>query len=65
MIKVAPSILSADFANLAKDIQDVEAGGLIIFMSMSWTGTLSRILRLDRSSLRPFVQSPSFLWTSI
>jgi ribulose-phosphate 3-epimerase len=27
MVKIAPSILSADFANLAKDIQDVEAGG--------------------------------------
>ena len=27
MIKIAPSILSADFANLQKDIQDVEQGG--------------------------------------
>jgi ribulose-phosphate 3-epimerase len=27
MIKIAPSILSADFANLAKDILDVEQGG--------------------------------------
>ncbi|CAG9619753.1 ribulose-phosphate 3-epimerase [Sutcliffiella rhizosphaerae] len=27
MIKIAPSILSADFANLGKDIKDVEAGG--------------------------------------
>lgn len=27
MVKIAPSILSADFANLAKEIKDVEAGG--------------------------------------
>lgn len=27
MVKIAPSILSADFANLQKDIQDVEQGG--------------------------------------
>ena len=27
MIKIAPSILSADFANLKKEIQDVEKGG--------------------------------------
>ncbi|WP_078380939.1 ribulose-phosphate 3-epimerase [Sutcliffiella halmapala] len=27
MIKIAPSILSADFANLQKDIQEVEQGG--------------------------------------
>jgi ribulose-phosphate 3-epimerase len=27
MIKIAPSILSADFANLASEIKDVEAGG--------------------------------------
>ncbi|KRM72803.1 ribulose-phosphate 3-epimerase [Lacticaseibacillus brantae DSM 23927] len=27
MMKIAPSILSADFANLARDIQTVEAGG--------------------------------------
>ncbi len=27
MIKIAPSILSADFANLAEEIKEVEAGG--------------------------------------
>ncbi|TYR77569.1 ribulose-phosphate 3-epimerase [Rossellomorea vietnamensis] len=27
MVKIAPSILSADFANLANEIKDVEAGG--------------------------------------
>lgn len=27
MVYIAPSILSADFANLAKDIRDVEQGG--------------------------------------
>ncbi|MGM0844553.1 MAG: ribulose-phosphate 3-epimerase [Bacillota bacterium] len=27
MVKIAPSILSADFANLANEIRDVEAGG--------------------------------------
>ena len=27
MVKIAPSILSADFANLAKEIKDVESGG--------------------------------------
>ena len=27
MIKIAPSILSADFANLKKEIQEVEKGG--------------------------------------
>ncbi len=27
MVKIAPSILSADFANLEKDIRSVEAGG--------------------------------------
>lgn len=27
MVYIAPSILSADFANLEKDIRDVEQGG--------------------------------------
>lgn len=43
MIKVAPSILSADFAALGNEIKDVEKGGVGVFILMLWTAILSRI----------------------
>ncbi len=48
MIKVAPSILSADFAALGNEIKDVEKGGAIVFILMSWTAISSRISRSVR-----------------
>ena len=39
-MKLAPSILSADFANLERDIRLVEELEQIIFMLMSWTVNL-------------------------
>ena len=27
MVKIAPSLLSADFANLAEELKDIERGG--------------------------------------
>lgn len=43
MIKVAPSILSADFAALGNEIKDVEKAEPIVFILMLWTAILSRI----------------------
>ena len=39
-MKLAPSILSADFANLERDIRLVEELEQIIFMLMLWTVNL-------------------------
>lgn len=45
MVKIAPSILSADFARLGEEILDVERGEQTGFTSMSWTDILCRTLR--------------------
>ena len=44
MIKVAPSILSADFACLAQEAKRMELSGADCFILMSWTGVLFPIL---------------------
>ena len=38
MIKIAPSILSADFANLGRDIRAVEAAGEALPPGWVWAG---------------------------
>ena len=39
-IKIAPSILSADFANFGKEIEAVEVKEQTGYMLMLWMGTL-------------------------
>lgn len=42
-ILVSPSLLAADFANLAGEIKHVETAGADLRISTSWTGISSRI----------------------
>ena len=47
MIKVAPSLLSANFACLKDDIEKIENGKLIGFIMMLWMDILYLIFLLD------------------
>ena len=47
MVKVAPSLLSANFTCLKDDIEKIENGKLIGFIMMLWTDILFRIFLLD------------------
>ena len=46
MVQIVPSILAADFAHLAAEIERVERGAPPCSMSTSWTGTSCRISRM-------------------
>ena len=46
MIKLSPSILSADFANLGQDVKRIDVGGSIGFMWMLWMEFSSQIFLL-------------------
>ena len=61
MVKIAPSILSADFSKLGEEINDVEKGGADLYMWMSWMDILFQILQLVHSiveSIRPITKLP-------
>lgn len=47
---IAPSILSADFANLAADVKAVEKPAQNICTLILWTDTSLTILRSDQTS---------------
>ena len=48
MIKVAPSILSADYVNLQKDIEKVEKAGCTILTLMLWMVPLFQVFLWTR-----------------
>ena len=61
MVKIAPSILSADFSKLGEELVMLKEAGQIIFMWMSWMAILYQILRLVHSllkAIRPITKLP-------
>ena len=47
-IKIAPSILSADFSKMGEAIKKIDIGGRILCIATSWTAFSSPISLLDR-----------------